>query len=190
MDQNERQIIDDLFAKLRRVEGQSGPRDAEVESHIREHVARLPAAPYLMAQAIVIQEQALATSQARIEELERQLHEQQRPAGGGFLGGLFGGARSPVPVGRSPWGPRTPAVPGDPRVAPYADPNQQRPGGGFLAGAMQTAMGVAGGMLIGNAVSSLFSSGEAHANEGAQPTHAAEEAPADDGGFFGGDEEL
>jgi hypothetical protein len=35
-----------------------------------ERDARQPAAPYLMAQAIVIQEQALAASQARIEELE------------------------------------------------------------------------------------------------------------------------
>lgn len=81
MDQTERQIIDDLFAKLRQAEAQSGPRAPQADAHIREHVARLPAAPYLMAQAIVMLEQALAASQARNEELEQQLrapHCQQR----------------------------------------------------------------------------------------------------------------
>ena len=55
MDQNERQIIDELFGKLRQAETQSGPRDAQAEGFIREQVARQPAAPYLIAQAIVIQ---------------------------------------------------------------------------------------------------------------------------------------
>jgi uncharacterized protein len=31
MDQNERQIIDELFDKLRQAEAQSGPRDAQAE---------------------------------------------------------------------------------------------------------------------------------------------------------------
>jgi uncharacterized protein len=36
----------------------------------------------------------------------------------------------------SPWGhSQTPAY-GDPRVTAYANPHQQRPGGGFMAGAM------------------------------------------------------
>ena len=192
MDQNERQIIDDLFGKLRQAEAQSGPRDAQAESYIREHVARQPAAPYLMAQAIVIQEQALAASQARIAALEQELREQQRPAGGGFLGALFGGPKPSTPAGGSPWGQARQGIPGDPRVAAYANPQQQRPGGGFLAGAMQTAMGVAGGMLIGNALGSLFSSGEALANDAVQQAAAQlpGEMPAEDGGFFGDDEEL
>jgi hypothetical protein len=45
-----------------------------------------------MAQAILVQEQALANVQTRVQELERLLAE--RSAGGGFLSGLFGGARS------------------------------------------------------------------------------------------------
>jgi hypothetical protein len=199
MDQNERQIIEELFGKLRQAEAQSGPRDAQAEAFIREQVARQPAAPYLMAQAIVIQEQALAQSQARIQELEQQAR--QRPAsGGGLFGSLFGGGsqqRQPAPPPNSPWGNQGGnqgyGQVGDPRVAACANPQyQQRQGGGFMAGAMQTAMGVAGGVLIGNALGSMFSSGEAMAEDAVN--HVEEQLPdeiaADDGDFFGGDEEI
>jgi uncharacterized protein len=199
MDQNERQIIEELFGKLRQAEAQSGPRDAQAEGFIREQVARQPAAPYLMAQAIVIQEQALAQSQARIQELEEQLRS--RPAsggGGGLFGSLFGGGaqqRQPAPPpSNSPWGNQGHAQVGDPRVAAYANPQyQQRQGGGFMAGAMQTAMGVAGGVLIGNALGSMFSGGEAAAADAVDQVQeqVPEEIAADDGGdFFGGDEEF
>ncbi|MFZ1430895.1 MAG: DUF2076 family protein, partial [Geminicoccaceae bacterium] len=87
----------------------------------------------------------------------------------------------------------------------YLQPNQaaapgspwSRPaGGGFLAGAMQTAMGVAGGMLVADAISSVFHSGTAEAVElvpepvpepEPEPTNADE--PADDPSYddFGGD---
>ncbi|UEM05955.1 DUF2076 domain-containing protein [Skermanella rosea] len=198
MDQNERQIIEELFGKLRQAEAQSGPRDGQAESFIREQVTRQPAAPYLMAQAIVIQEQALAASQARIQELEQELQSRPASGGGGLFGSLFGGGsqqRQPAPPSNSPWGSQRQAVPpGDPRVAAYANPQyQQRQGGGFMAGAMQTAMGVAGGMLIGNALGSMFSSGEAMAEDavGAVEEQVPEDFAADDGGdFFGGDEEL
>jgi uncharacterized protein len=197
MDQNERQIIEELFGKLRQAEAQSGPRDAQAEGFIREQVARQPAAPYLMAQAIVIQEQALAQSQARIQELEEQLRSRPASGGGGLFGSLFGGGaqqRQPAPPpSNSPWGNQGQPQVGDPRVAAYANPQyQQRQGGGFMAGAMQTAMGVAGGVLIGNALGSMFSSGEAAAADAVDQVqeHVPEEIAADDGDFFGGDEEI
>ena len=170
MDQNERRIIDDLFAKVREAERRSGPRDAEAEDLIRRYVAEQPAAPYYMAQAIVVQEQALAASQARVEQLERQLAE--GPAGGGFLSGLFGGGRPEAPAataGRAPM-PTQPA------------------GGGFLAGAMQTAMGVAGGVLIANALTGAFASGEAAAEPPAEDLgDTGDFEDASDFGDFGGD---
>ena len=95
MDQNERGIIDDLFDRLRRAEGQSEPRDPEAEALIARHVAAQPAAPYYMAQAIVVQQEALARAQSRVQELERQLAER---GSGGFLGGLFGGQETPSPA--------------------------------------------------------------------------------------------
>ena len=85
-----------------------------------------------MAQTIVVQEQALNEAQRRIEELESELQGGQ--AGGGLLGGLFGKGGSGRRYGGAarstatyePWGPA------------------RGGGGGFLAGAAQTAMGVAG----------------------------------------------
>lgn len=145
MDTHERQLIDDLFAKLRHIDREAPPRDAEAEALIRRQVAALPAAPYYMAQAILVQEQALATAQQRVQELERQLAG--RPAGGGFLAGLFG-------AGPTPAAPRAGS-----RIPPSGAPAMQPGTGGFLAGAMQTALGVAGGMLVANAITSAFAGG-------------------------------
>jgi hypothetical protein len=104
MESNEKQIIDNLFSRLQQAEAQSGPRDTAAETLIRQAVDRQPAAPYYMAQAILVQEQALQNLNHRVQELEQELA--QRPAGGGFLAGLFGGgnkAATPVPpVARSP----------------------------------------------------------------------------------------
>ena len=60
---------------------------AAAEALIRDLMARQPAAPYLLAQVVLVQEQGLRNLQARVEELERA----ERPQGNGFLGGLFGG---------------------------------------------------------------------------------------------------
>jgi uncharacterized protein len=161
MDTTERQIIDELFGKLRQVESSTGPRDREAEAHIRSQISRQPAAPYYMAQTILVQEQALAAATARIEEMERERSD--RPSGGGFLGGLFGGGDTPA-TGR-----RSPAAAGDPRLAAYARRGQGAGpwggGSGFLGGAMQTAVGVAGGMMLANALGGMFGADEAAAAE-------------------------
>ena len=176
MDQNERRVIDDLFAKLREAEDRSGPRDPEAEALIRRHAADQPAAPYYMAQAIVVQEQALANLQARTEDLERRLAE--RPAGGGFLAGLFGGgaaASAPARHGQ--------------QAVPY--PHRHHAGGGFLGGALQTAMGVAGGMLVANALTSAFAPDEAAAAEEPAPEDVEDTGAFEDMGDASfGDEEF
>lgn len=167
MDATERQVIDELFGKVKMAENQTGPRDNEAAAYISNHVTKQPAAPYYMAQAIIIQEEALKAAQARIEELEQQA---VRQSSGGFLGGLFGTGKPPVPMQR-----RTPSI--DPRIAAYTSPQGPYQGqrrGGFLAGAMETAVGVAGGMLLANAIGSLFTSDAAAAEEPA-PDSAPEE---------------
>jgi hypothetical protein len=146
--------IDELFGKLRQVERQAPQRDAEAEAHIRQQVGGLPAAPYYMAQ-----EQALANMQSRVQELERQLAE--RPAGGGFLSGLLGGdPQQTAPAPQQRVAPVDDGMTPPRRGAGHGSPWGARPGGGFLAGAMQTALGVAGGVLVADALSNAFAGGE------------------------------
>ena len=92
MKSDEKPLIDGLFSRLREAEGQSAPRDAEAEAQINQHLVRQPAAPYYMAQVVLIQEAALKRLDQRVKELEAQVAQlqQSRPSSGGFLSGLFG----------------------------------------------------------------------------------------------------
>ena len=156
MDRNDRQAIEDLFDKLATVERQSPPRDGEAEAFIRDEIARQPSAPYYMAQTIVVQEQALAAADARLAELEARAVETS-PANGGIFGGLFGD--------KSERSPSTGSVPRVGSPSRESMQGQQPGGGGFLAGAAQTAMGVAGGVLLGNAIAGMLGGHEAKAAE-------------------------
>jgi hypothetical protein len=189
MDQRDREAIEELFQKIAEVERRSGPRDAEAEAFIRGRIAQLPAAPYYMAQTIVVQEEALNEAERRIAELESGAGQGQ----GGLLGGLFGGGRPERHRRYAPAAARSRQAEG-----PWV---QGRPaGGGFLAGAAQTAMGVAGGVLLGNMIADLFSpdpaaageAGDAGFDDTAQGAEAGAEAEvgADAGGDFGGDFDL
>lgn len=183
MNTEERQIIDSLFDKLRQAERHGGPIEPDAEAHIRARVDRQPGAPYLMAQTIVAQEQALGSAQTRIADLEGELS--RRPAGGGgFLAGLFGGGRRSAPEA-TPGSARA-AGPGSGLAGQGMAQAQAGRGGGFLAGAAQTAMGVAGGLLLGNMIGNAFGGDRA---EAAAPGDSTAAAAHDEGGFgdAGGD---
>ncbi|MFL4970368.1 MAG: DUF2076 domain-containing protein [Xanthobacteraceae bacterium] len=195
MDHQDRQAIEQLFGKIAQVEGQAGAPDAQAADFIRSQINRQPNAPYYMAQTIVVQEQALNAAQGRIQQLEYELAS--RPAGGGgFLSGLFGGGQS-RPQPHQPYQPQ-PMHGMPPHMAPgmggtMGGMAQQRGGGGFLAGAAQTAMGVAGGVLLGNMIAGAFSGGdEAKAADAgqAEPQQAAAEDFGDAGGDFGFEEDI
>jgi len=195
MNAQERRMIEGLFERLQQAEAQAGPRDPEAEALIRDLVARQPAAAYLLAQAVLVQEEGLRNLQSRVEELERQGAE--RTQGGGFLGGLFGGGR-PQPTAALPPQPASASGWTNIRFPAQGAPDAHAParGGGFMAGAVQTAMGVAGGVLLGNAVAGLFGS-EARAAEAPAEAAAPEEPGMSEGdaggglfgGLFGGDED-
>lgn len=137
LSRDDRNAIEDLFRRLNEAERNGGPRDAEAEALIRKKIAGQPAAPYYLAQTVVVQQEALKEAERRIEELESQSRQTQR---------------------RGPWDSPQPAY--DDRRQGYGFG-----GGGFLAGAAQTALGVAGGVMLGNMIGSIFSSGSAHAAE-------------------------
>ena len=174
MNPQERKIIDNLFDKLGHAELQASPREPVAEAHIRSHIDNQPAAPYLMAQTIVAQGQALGAAQTRLAALKGELT--RHPAGGGFLSGLFGGGASDREAGDAQ-GTARPEAGASPQL-PGRGMAQARPGrgGGFLAGATQTALGTTGGILLGSMIGGAFGGDEAEAAHAAE----AEHTPADD----------
>ncbi|WP_114945185.1 DUF2076 domain-containing protein [Microvirga calopogonii] len=175
MNDQERQVIDDIFQRLEQVANQ--PRDPEAERYIAEKLRRQPYAPYALAQAVFVQEQALGNLQAENERLRAEVDRVSRqPQQGGFLSSIFGGGASrppepaynaPPPRQASPWGQPQP-YPQPPYGGPQGGPMmggapgpwggmQRGGGGGFLGSALTTAAGVAGGMMIANALSHAFS---------------------------------
>ncbi len=160
MQSQERDLITGLFGRLQQFEAQ--PRDPEAEALISGSVVRQPAAPYLMVQTVLVQEQALKAAQERIAELEAKVNAAPAAptsflgsapkvspwgpqAAGSQSGAAQGAQQAPVPSTRSPL---------QAAVAPAAAPA----GGSFLRTAMMTAAGVAGGALLFQGISSMMGS--------------------------------
>ena len=183
MNDQERQIIADIFTRLEQTAGQS--RDPEAERFIADKLRAQPYAPYAMAQALYVQEEAMKSLNTQLEQAkaENEKLHQQGSGGGSFLSSIFGGGAKPqAPAGASfsrpgqpqpgyapapqpggPWGGAPQG--GYPQGGGYA-PQQgggfaqpQAAGGGFLKSALTTAAGVAGGMVVGNALMNAFSGG-------------------------------
>lgn len=213
MTPEERQLLGGLFERVREA-AQGQQRDAEAEAFINNAVKAQPYAPYLLAQTVLVQEDAMKGAAQRIEELEAQVRELEaraaapapQQAAGGFLGGIgrsiFGGNEPPRPVapppggmqggmgvgmaaapgmsrsgvpstsginvppppgGQPPYGQAMGAQPMGQQGGPWQQPQQQGAGGSFLKGALGAAAGVAGGMLLANAVSGMFRGDQANA---------------------------
>lgn len=156
LSRDDRDAIDGLFVRLEEAERRGGPRDAEAEALIRHKISQQPAAPYYLAQTVVVQQEALKEAERRIADLEAQSRSARQ---------------------RGPW---------DREASPE---RQNWGGGGFLGGAAQTALGVAGGMMLGSLIGSIFSPGSANAAEPApadSPDTGGSDPGADDGGGFDG----
>src|SRR5262245_64063954 len=91
MTPQERQLVEELFDRLTRLE--SAPRDAEAERTIANGLARAPHAIYPLVQTVLVQDEALKRADARIRELTGE-----EPATGGFLDGM-----RQVLTGRAGW---------------------------------------------------------------------------------------
>ena len=169
MTPQERDLLIQMFQRIDAAGDQ--PRDREAEELIADGVRQLPFAPYLLAQTVLVQEEALKAAGARIEELEAQLKNQPSEppqSGGSFLGGgstIFGSRPSTsVPSsGTSPWGRNardamqpSPMQQPIPQQQPMAQAAAAPDSGGFLRGALGAAAGVAGGMLLANSIRGLF----------------------------------
>ena len=164
MQSEEQRLIDGLFSRLKEAEAHSASRDASAEERIAQHVSAQPAAPTIWRKPF-LSEAAIKQLNDRIRALESQVSQLQaaKPSSGGFLSGLFGGGGSsrgsdPIPGAEQYGRPQASAQP------QYTPPPQQNyapqaaaRGGGFMAGALQTAAGVAGGVVLGNMLTNMFS---------------------------------
>jgi hypothetical protein len=177
MNSDERQLITDLFQRMRDYGAPEKDRDAEIL--INQQLRANPDAAYMLVQSVLVQEQGLEAANGRIQELEEQLRSVEAPRGqrsGGFLDGFWGGRRSEEPRssvpqvgsratpsaydsrgdGRSPWGQSAPP--------PQAQPAPAASGGGFMRSALTTAAGVAGGLLVADGLRNMLGGG-AHASQ-------------------------
>jgi uncharacterized protein len=178
MTPQERQLVDDLFDRLARLE--SARRDPDAVAAITEGLRRAPNAVYALVQTTLLQDEALKRANARIQELEGGEPEPRQS--GGFLDSMrdaiFGptpsrgsvpSVRPPEPASRPAW--NTGQVmqqaqgPGQYGQAPYGQPygGPQAPigggGGSFLGTAAATAAGVVGGGLLMNSIRGMMGGG-------------------------------
>ncbi|MFC6337843.1 DUF2076 family protein [Pseudomonas sp. CCM 7891] len=215
MNSEEQTLIDGLFSRLQQAETDSGPRDAQAQARIKEHIIRQPDAGYFMTQAILVQEAAIKSLDAQNRQQAQQLQQlqdelllakaqvvQPAPSSGGFLSGIFGGGpRDSQPAAPSGGGWREPARPGfNSQPAPqqnFGTPQQnyqqpQQPaaapvGSGFLGGALKTAAGVAGGVMLAQGISSLF--GHNQQPQVVEEIVREEPAPVSDSSGWGNDDQ-
>ncbi|ELY6343508.1 DUF2076 domain-containing protein [Cronobacter muytjensii] len=175
MQSEEQRLIDGLFNRLKAAGENSAPRDADAERWIEQHMRAQPGAAYYMAQTILIQEAAMKQLNGRIQALEAEVEQLKHSASrqqssGGFLAGLFGGnkheqepprpqavARGADPIPGAQQYQSAPPAGYAPQAAQGQYYNNAPRGGGFMAGALQTAAGVAGGVVLGNMLTSMFS---------------------------------
>jgi hypothetical protein len=184
MTPEERQMLGGLFQRVN--SAAATQRDPEAESFINDAVRAAPHAPYVLAQTVLVQQQALEAAANRIAQLEAAARQSadQGQEHGSFLGNLgksiFGGGPSsapprpdpdeqayqraappPPPRGYAPAQPQggyppPPPQGYPPQPGPWSQPQPQSGGGGFLQNAASTAAGVAGGVALGNLLGGMF----------------------------------
>ncbi|MBS4005618.1 MAG: DUF2076 domain-containing protein [Afipia sp.] len=185
MTPQERQLVDDLFDRLAKVE--NSPREPDAEAAIMQGLRRAPNAVYALVQTVLVQDEALKRADARIQELEGSA--QQPQPSGGFLDSMRdailgpGQGRGSVPSVRPGDGAQRGPVwnsgqalnqadarmGGDPRMNDprMNDPRAGNPGGGmfgggggsFLGTAAATAAGVIGGSMLMNSIRGMMGGG-------------------------------
>ena len=80
MTPQERQLVDDLFDRLAKVE--AAPREADAQAVIADGQRRAPNAIYALVQTVLLQDEALRRAHERITELEGNGAPEQAPPGG------------------------------------------------------------------------------------------------------------
>lgn len=183
MTPQERQLVDDLFDRLSKLE--SAPRDPDAAAAIAQGQRRAPNAVYALVQTVLLQDEALKRANARIQQLEGSAAE-PAPQPGGFLDtmrdALFGQNQTrgsvptvPAPGSRPAWnsgqvigqqsaqagygqGGYGQSGYGQGQYGAQPSYGQPAPGGGgsFLGTAAAAAAGMVGGSLLLGSIRSMM----------------------------------
>lgn len=176
MTPQERQLVDELFDRLSKLE--NAPRDPDAIAAISDGLRKAPGAVYALVQTTLLQDEALRRAHNRIQELEAA-HAPEQPQSGGFLDTmrdtLFGSSpsRGSVPnvpprdsrpvwnsgqamqqtqpqpgYGQPPYGQAYGQGPAQGPGQGYGAPPVGGGGGSFLGTAAAAAAGVVGGSLL------------------------------------------
>ena len=176
MTPQERQLVDDLFDRLSKLEG--APRDPDAIAAIAQGLRQAPNAVYALVQTVLLQDEALKRANSRIQELEAGGAGEQHQSSG-FLDSMrdavFGqdqqrgsvpNVRPPDMASRPTWNSgqvlQQAQSPGQYNQGPYGQPYgaPQAPmgggGGSFLGTAAAAAAGVVGGSLLLGSIRSMM----------------------------------
>ncbi|MBI5261156.1 MAG: DUF2076 domain-containing protein [Bradyrhizobium sp.] len=194
MTPQERQLVDELFDRLSRLE--NAPRDPDAAAAISDGLRKAPGAVYALVQTVLLQDEALRRANSRIEQLEAATQAPEQGQSGGFLDSmretLFGSnqPRGSVPNVRPPenrpvWNSgqamQQAQSPGYGQGYGQGQAGQGAPpfgggGGSFLGTAAAAAAGVVGGSLLLGSIRSMmggqqhgFGDASAMGDRGASP---------------------
>jgi len=183
MTPQERQLVDELFDRLSKLE--NAPRDPDAITAISDGLRKAPGAVYALVQTTLLQDEALKRAHHRIQELEAA-HAPEQPQSGGFLDTmrdtLFGGGQSRGSVPNVPPRDSRP-VWNSGHAMQQAQPGYGQPpygqaygqgqgygqgygappvgggGGSFLGTAAAAAAGVVGGSLLLSSIRGMMGGG-------------------------------
>jgi uncharacterized protein len=210
MTPQERQMIDDLFDRLAKLE--SAPRDPDATASIVQGLRRAPNAVYPLVQTVLLQDEALKRANQRIQELEAGSAPEQPQSGGGFLDSMretiFGQSQAhgsvpnvpPPQASRPVWNsgqvlqqtqPQGQYDQGQynqgqynqtPYGQPYGAPQGPMGGGGgsFLGTAAAAAAGAVGGSLLLGSIRSMMGNHQAFGGIPAGGDRAVSQSPWSD----------
>ncbi|MBR0829052.1 DUF2076 domain-containing protein [Bradyrhizobium manausense] len=168
MTPQERQLVDELFDRLSKLE--NAPRDPDAVAAMSDGLRKAPGAVYALVQTVLLQDEALKRADARIQELEAA-HGPGQAQSGGFLDSmrdtLFGGGssrgsvpnvppRDSRPVWNSGQAMQQMQPPGQPYGQGYGAPPVGGGGGSFLGTAAAAAAGVVGGSLLLSSIRNMM----------------------------------
>ncbi|WP_343190421.1 DUF2076 family protein [Buchnera aphidicola (Mollitrichosiphum nigrofasciatum)] len=161
MNSVEKKLIKNLFSRFNDTEIKNKIRDAKAEKLIFENLKIQPNSPYYMVQTILIQEHAVQKLHEKIQNLEKIIKDQESKINSnkkstGFLSSIFG-SKTKKEINNKVETENTKTSPNLTKLNSGNKNNDLKgKNNSFLGSALQTAIGVAGGVVTANMLMNLF----------------------------------